>query len=101
MIQASFNNEILWLTEDGWNNLKDLLKEGDKIEILEVDQSGVDLKGVKMKKSIEDIAVELEGREYYSTVAWGYIVEAVAQAVSDLGTRDVDKIDKYIRAELI
>lgn len=36
MIQASFNNEILWLTEDGWNNLKDLLKEGDKIEILEI-----------------------------------------------------------------
>ena len=37
MIQASFNNEILWLTEDGWNNLKDLLKEGDKIEILGVE----------------------------------------------------------------
>lgn len=37
MIQASFNNEILWLTEDGWHNLKDLLKEGDKIEILGVE----------------------------------------------------------------
>ena len=37
MIQVSFNDEILWLTEDGWNNLKDLLKEGDKIEILGVE----------------------------------------------------------------
>ena len=37
MIQASFNGEILWLTDRGWNNLKDLLKEGDKIEILGVE----------------------------------------------------------------
>lgn len=37
MIQVSFNDEILYLTEDGWNNLKDLLKEGDKIEILGVE----------------------------------------------------------------
>lgn len=37
MIRASFNGEIGWLTKDGWNNLKDLLKEGDKIEILEVE----------------------------------------------------------------
>lgn len=37
MIQVSFNGEILWLTDDGWHNLKDLLREGDKIEILGVE----------------------------------------------------------------
>ncbi len=37
MIQVSFNGEILWLTDRGWHNLKDLLKEGDKIEILGVE----------------------------------------------------------------
>ena len=37
MIKASFNNEILWLTDRGWHNLKDLLKKGDKIEILGVE----------------------------------------------------------------
>ena len=37
MIRVSFNGEIGWLTEEGWNNLKDLLKEGDKIEILGVE----------------------------------------------------------------
>ncbi len=37
MIQASFNGEILRLTDDDWHNLKDLLQEGDKIEILGVE----------------------------------------------------------------
>lgn len=41
MIRASFNGEIGWLTDRGWNNLKDLLKEGDKIEILEVEDGQV------------------------------------------------------------
>ena len=36
MIRARFNGEILWLTDRGWHNLKELLKEGDKIEILEI-----------------------------------------------------------------
>jgi hypothetical protein len=35
MLKVSFNNEILWLTEVGWENLKDTLQVGDKIEVLE------------------------------------------------------------------
>ena len=37
MIQVSFNDEILWLTDDGWHNLKDLLKVGDKMTVLEIE----------------------------------------------------------------
>lgn len=39
MINARFNDEYLWLTDDGWKNLKDLLKPGDKIEIIGIGES--------------------------------------------------------------
>lgn len=52
-----------------------------------------------------DIAEVLEGRDYYATVAWDFIIEAVEQALSDMGIvareEDIDDIDKYIREELI
>ena len=55
--------------------------------------------------SVKDIAMELEGRDYYAYVAWDFIVEAVEQAIKDLGIvaheKDIDTIDKYIRRELI
>lgn len=55
--------------------------------------------------SVKDIAMELEGRDYYATVAWEFIVEAVEQAIEDLGIvareENINVIDKYIRRELI
>lgn len=55
--------------------------------------------------SVKDIAIELEGRDYYATVAWEFIVEAVEQAVEDLDIvareENINVIDKYIRRELI
>lgn len=55
--------------------------------------------------SVKDIAMELEGRDYYACVAWEFIVEAVEQAIKDLGIvareENIDVIDKYIRRELI
>lgn len=55
--------------------------------------------------SVKDIAMELEGREYYSTVAWEYIVEAVENTLKDFGiipqASDIDDIDKHIREEYI
>lgn len=52
-----------------------------------------------------DIAEVLEGRDYYATVAWEFIVEAVEQALAVMGIaareEDIDDIDKYIREELI
>ena len=36
MIKIKFNDEILYLTEDGWRNLADLVKEGDEIKIIGV-----------------------------------------------------------------
>lgn len=55
--------------------------------------------------SVKDIAMELEGREYYAYVAWEFIVEAVEQAIKDLGIvareENINVIDKYIRRELI
>lgn len=36
MIKIKFNDEILYLTEDGWHNLADLVKEGDEIKIIGV-----------------------------------------------------------------
>lgn len=55
--------------------------------------------------SVKDIAMELEGREYYACVAWEFIVEAVEHAIEDLGIvaceENISVIDKYIRRELI
>lgn len=55
--------------------------------------------------SVKDIAIELEGRDYYAYVAWEFIVEAVEQAIKDLGIapceKNINVIDKYIRRELI
>lgn len=55
--------------------------------------------------SVKDIAMELEGRDYYAYVAWEFIIEAVEQAIEDLGIvaceDNVNVIDKYIRRELI
>lgn len=55
--------------------------------------------------SVEQIAMVLEGRDYYATTCWEFIVEAVEQALADLGIvarkEDIDDIDKYIREELI
>lgn len=36
MITIKFNDEILYLTEDGWHNLADIVKEGDEIKIIGV-----------------------------------------------------------------
>ena len=55
--------------------------------------------------SVKDIAMELEGRDYFAYVAWEFIVEAVEQAIKDLGIvareENINVIDKYIRRELI
>ena len=55
--------------------------------------------------SVKDIAIELEGRDYYAYVAWEFIVEAVEQAIKDLDIapceKNINVIDKYIRRELI
>lgn len=50
---------------------------------------------------IEEIANELSCRNYYMTVAYGFIVEAVENAIGDLNSTDIDKIDRHIRENYI
>lgn len=56
--------------------------------------------------TINEIASELSLRDYYSTVSYGFIVEAVKDAKKDLELSviydsDIDVIDAYIRMNLI
>ena len=56
--------------------------------------------------TINEAASELSCRNYYSTVSFGFIVEAVENAKKDLDysviyDSDIDVIDAYIRENLI
>jgi hypothetical protein len=56
--------------------------------------------------TINEVANELSCRNYYSTVSYGLIVEAVKDAKKDLDysviyDSDIDVIDAYIRDNLI
>ena len=56
-----------------------------------------------------DYLVDLEGRDYYATVYYGYITGAITEAVKDLRDgnlkpytkENADVIDRYIRENLI
>lgn len=55
-----------------------------------------------MKNSItEAIANELSCRDYYQTVYYGFIVEAVENTLNDLEEADIDEIDRHIRRNYI
>lgn len=56
--------------------------------------------------TIEEVAIELSYKNYYSTVAYGFIKEAVEKAKRDLEytfiyESDIDVIDAYIRENYI
>lgn len=56
--------------------------------------------------TVDEVARELSCRDYYSTVYYVFIVEAVADAKKDLDLgiifdSDIDVIDAYIRENLI
>lgn len=52
--------------------------------------------------SVEDIALELEGMDYYQTVTYEYILEAVRTAVAEVGRgRSVEEYHQYISNNLI
>ena len=56
--------------------------------------------------TISEVASELSLRDYYSTVYYGFIFEAVKDAKKDLDLSiiydsDIDVIDAYIRMNLI
>lgn len=52
---------------------------------------------------MNDVITALLGRPYYSTVAWGFIEEAIERAVADNGGpfKDLDELDQYIRENYI
>lgn len=56
--------------------------------------------------TIEEVAIELSYKNYYSTVAYGFIKEAVKKAKRDLEytfiyESDIDVIDAHIRENYI
>lgn len=56
--------------------------------------------------TINEVASELSSRNYYSTVFYDFLVEAVKDAKKDLDLSvvydsDIDVIDAYIRENLI
>lgn len=57
--------------------------------------------------TVEEVARELSYRNYYSTVAFGFIVEAVINSKKELELvgvvydSDIDVIDAYIRENFI
>lgn len=56
--------------------------------------------------TVNEVASELSCKNYYSTVSYDFIVEAVKDAKKDLGysviyDSDIDVIDAYIREHLI
>jgi hypothetical protein len=56
--------------------------------------------------TINEVASELSSRNYYSTVFYDFLVEAVKDAKKDLNLSvvydsDIDVIDAYIRENLI
>ncbi|MDO5332205.1 MAG: hypothetical protein Q4E99_05945 [Bacillota bacterium] len=53
--------------------------------------------------SAKEIAYELISTDsYYSTVAFGFVEEAVTQAAREHGTfKNIEELNKYIKANLI
>lgn len=49
----------------------------------------------------QDIIIELLNDDYYSTVDWGFMVEAVNTAKQESHAKTVEELSKYIKENLI